>query len=39
MKLSEITNYSKVKKWKLLSHVQLFAIQSMELSKPEYWSG
>ena len=33
---------SKVK-WKLLSHVQLFAtpwtIQSMEFSRPEYWSG
>ena len=30
-------------KWKLLSCVQLFAtlwtIQSMELSRPEYWSG
>ena len=30
-------------KWKLLSHVQLFAtpwtIQSMEFSRPEYWSG
>ena len=29
-------------KWKSLSHVQLFAIpwtiQSMELSRPEYWS-
>ena len=29
-------------KWKLLSHVQLFAtpwaIQSMEFSRPEYWS-
>ena len=32
-----------VKKWKLLSHVGLFAtpwtIQSMEFSRPEYWSG
>ena len=31
------------KKWKLLSHVGLFvtpwAIQSMEFSRPEYWSG
>ena len=30
-------------KWKLLSHVQLFAtpwtIQSMEFSRPEYWRG
>ena len=30
-------------KWKLLSHVRLFAtpwtIQSMEFSRPEYWSG
>ena len=30
-------------KWKLLSHVQLFVtpwtIQSMEFSRPEYWSG
>ena len=30
-------------KWKSLSHVQLFttpwAIQSMEFSRPEYWSG
>ena len=30
-------------KWKLLSHLQLFAnprvIQSMEFSRPEYWSG
>ena len=30
-------------KWKLLCHVQLFAtpstIQSMEFSRPEYWSG
>ena len=30
-------------KWKSLSHVQLFAtpwtIQSMEVSRPEYWSG
>ena len=30
-------------KWKLLSHVQLFAtpwtIQSMKFSRPEYWSG
>ena len=40
MKLSEITNYSEVKKWKwkLLSHVHLFATQSMEFSRPEYWS-
>ena len=32
-----------LKKWKSLSHVQLFAtpwtIQSMEFSRPEYWSG
>ena len=30
-------------KWKLLSHVRLFvtpwAVQSMEFSRPEYWSG
>ena len=30
-------------KWKLLSHIQLFVtqwtIQSMEFSRPEYWSG
>ena len=30
-------------KWKLLSHIQLFAnpwtMQSVEFSKPEYWSG
>ena len=36
------TKWSEVK-WKLLSHVQLFAtpgtIQSMEFSRPEYWSG
>ena len=30
-------------KWKLLSHVRLFvtpwSIQSVEFSRPEYWSG
>ena len=33
----------KWKKWKLLSHVRLFAtpwtVLSMEFSRPEYWSG
>ena len=32
-----------MKKWKVLGHVQLFesqwTIQSMEFSRPEYWSG
>ena len=32
-----------LQKWKLLSRVQLFVtpwtIQSMEISRPEYWSG
>ena len=35
--------WEKVKKWKSLSHVWLFAtpwtIQSREFSRPEYWSG
>ena len=39
---SKISLWSEVK-WKSLSHVQLFAtpwtIQSMEFSRPEYWSG
>ena len=37
------TQWSEARKWKLLSRVQLFAtpwtIQSMEFSRPEYWSG
>ena len=37
-----LSTWSEVK-WKLLGHVQLFAIpwtiQSMEFSRPEYWSG
>ena len=36
-------SYDKPEKWKYLSLVQLFAnpwtIQSMEFSRPEYWSG
>ena len=35
--------YDNMYKWKLLSHVRLFAtpqtIQSMDFSRPEYWSG
>ena len=36
-------NLPKAESWKLLSHVQLFATpwitQSMDFSRPEYWSG
>ena len=35
--------FKDLKKWKLLSDVRLFAtlliIQSVEFSRPEYWSG
>ena len=41
--LNHWTNRNKERKWKPLSHIQLFAtpwtIQSMEFSRPEYWSG
>ena len=44
MKLKDISSLEESEvKWKLLSHVQLFATpwtaQSMEFSRPEYWSG
>ena len=41
-KINEETFLNLFWKWKLLSHVQLFAtpwtIQSMEFSRPEYWT-
>ena len=42
-KSPEMTTFPLKEKWKSLSHVRLFAtqwtIQSMEFSRPEYWSG
>ena len=41
--LNEKSGLQSEVKWKALSRVQLFAtpwtIQSMEFSRPEYWSG
>ena len=41
--LKVTTEFFCMKKWKLLSHVWLFVtswtMQSMEFSRPEYWSG